>query len=350
MRLYAGPNSISIQVFSGQVDDRVGVQLHVGTPSWSADYKLSKNLHRLASSREVRLAPIGIAASHRGQFQLVELAAAFGPALLRLTRFGVKGATLVAFAFVLPSLMMVLGLAALYLRYGSLAWMQGVLYGAGAAVIAIIARSAWKLARSTLGFKRLSWLLFLVTAGVTVWTEPEIAWLFIGAGIVAVAKMADRKAFPTVSMLGMTPWLFTGLAGPAPDGLLDRIFLYFCRARRFRFRKRTGDCSVPSRRRGQRIPLAQRAAVSRCRGGRHDHAWTSGHHRSVHWTPGRRSIGRLERRVGCVPLFVMVPAPYFARIAKNLRIAAFVEGVTAAAIAGAAIVLGCRPSRTCPPF
>jgi len=39
------------------------------------------------------------------------------------------------------------------------------------------------------------------------------------------------------------------------------------------------------------------------------------------------------------------PAPYFTRIAKNPWIGAFVEGVTAAAtgaIAGAAIVLGCR--------
>ena len=53
-------------------------------------------------------------------------------------RFGVMGATLVAFAFILPSLFMVLGLAALYLRYGGLAWMQGVFYGVGAAVIAII--------------------------------------------------------------------------------------------------------------------------------------------------------------------------------------------------------------------
>ena len=153
------------------------------------------------------------------------------------TRFGVMGATLVAFAFVLPSFLMVLGLAALYVRYGGLAWMQGVFYGVGAAVIAIIARSAWKLAMGTLGSKRLPWLLFLVIAGVTVWTESEIAWLFIGAGVVAVAvRMADhRKGLPTASILGMAPWFFTGLNGPAPDGLLVRIFLYFAEAGAFVF-------------------------------------------------------------------------------------------------------------------
>src|SRR5882672_8690093 len=58
------------------------------------------------------------------------------------------GATLVAAAFVLPSFVMVLVLSAVYLRYGGLAWMQGVFYGIGAAVIAIIGRSVWKLTRT----------------------------------------------------------------------------------------------------------------------------------------------------------------------------------------------------------
>ena len=51
MRLYSGPNDISVQVFADEAHDCVGVQLHVGAPTWSADYELSKNLHRLASSR-----------------------------------------------------------------------------------------------------------------------------------------------------------------------------------------------------------------------------------------------------------------------------------------------------------
>src|SRR5438105_7938577 len=66
-------------------------------------------------------------------------------------RAGVLGATLVSLAFILPSFLMVLVLSALYLRYGGLAWMQGVFYGVGAAVIAIIARSAWRLVHMTLG-------------------------------------------------------------------------------------------------------------------------------------------------------------------------------------------------------
>jgi chromate transporter len=45
---------------------------------------------------------------------------------------------------------MVMGIAALYVHYGRLAWIQGAFYGVGAAVIAIIVRSTYKLVRSTL--------------------------------------------------------------------------------------------------------------------------------------------------------------------------------------------------------
>src|SRR5215218_3516548 len=94
-------------------------------------------------------------------------------------RFGVVGATLVSLAFILPSFLMVLALAWLYLRFGGLSWMQGAFYGIGAAVIAIIGRSAYKLTRTTLKKDYLLWAIFLISAVVTPWTESEIVWLFI---------------------------------------------------------------------------------------------------------------------------------------------------------------------------
>src|SRR2546422_829622 len=72
-------------------------------------------------------------------------------------RARVLGATLVSVAFILPSLLMVLAISALYVAYGGLAWMQGLFYGIGAAVIAIIARSATKLVNLTLARDRLLW-------------------------------------------------------------------------------------------------------------------------------------------------------------------------------------------------
>src|SRR3954447_1816814 len=75
-------------------------------------------------------------------------------------RGGVLGASLVGFAFVLPSFLMVLALAALYLRFGGLPWMRGAFYGIGAAVIAIIARSTYKLTKLTLAKDKLLWGIF----------------------------------------------------------------------------------------------------------------------------------------------------------------------------------------------
>src|SRR6059058_4556239 len=65
-------------------------------------------------------------------------------------REGLPGATLTGIAFILPSFVMVMLLAGLYLHHGELSWIRGAFYGIGAAVIAIIARSAYKLVRSTL--------------------------------------------------------------------------------------------------------------------------------------------------------------------------------------------------------
>src|SRR5436853_625900 len=96
----------------------------------------------------------------------------------------VLGATVVGIAFVAPSFLIVLVLSDLYVRFGGLPWMQGLFYGIGAAVIAIIARSVLKLVRMTLGRDHLLWILFAVSAVVTAWTESEIIWVFLVCGLV----------------------------------------------------------------------------------------------------------------------------------------------------------------------
>src|SRR4029077_18085045 len=103
------------------------------------------------------------------------------------------GATLTGAAFVLPSFLMVMMLAGLYLHYGRLPWIQGVFYGFGAAVIAIIARSAYKLVRSTLKKDWLLWLLFTALAVTTAWKESEIVWLFLLCGFVSMLIKAPPK-------------------------------------------------------------------------------------------------------------------------------------------------------------
>ena len=103
---------------------------------------------------------------------------------LGYVHYRILGATLVGFAFVVPSFLMVLALGWAYVRYGGLSWMQAVFYGVGAAVIGIIAMSAYKLTTKSVRKDKLLWAVYLVAATVTVVTENEVAWLFLLGGVV----------------------------------------------------------------------------------------------------------------------------------------------------------------------
>src|SRR5690349_10083991 len=104
---------------------------------------------------------------------------------LGYVHYRIRGATLVGLAFVLPSFCMVVVLGAVYVAYGGIGWMQAVFYGVGAAVIGIIAMSAVKLTTRNIGSDKLLWAIFLVSAAVTVITQSEEVWLFLGAGVLA---------------------------------------------------------------------------------------------------------------------------------------------------------------------
>jgi len=264
-------------------------------------------------------------------------------------RARVLGATLAGLAFILPSFLMVLALAALYIRYGGLPWMQGAFYGIGAAVIAIIARSALKLMRLTLGRDRLLWAVFLVSALVTAWTESEIFWLFVGSGVVAMAVRAwPLRQTRAASVVIPWPIWLTVASATASAGVLWTILWYFAQAGLLVFG--SGLAIVPFLHGGvvQRFHwLTERqfidaVAVSMI-------------------TPGPVVItvafigylvagfaGAVVAAIGIflpVYLTVVLGAPYFHRFASNRSVKAFVDGVTAAAtgaIAGAAFVLGSR--------
>jgi chromate transporter len=261
---------------------------------------------------------------------------------------GVLGATLVAVAFVLPSFVMVLVLAALYLAYGGLSWMQGAFYGIGAAVIAIIARSAYKLTKSTLGRDVLLWILFAVSAVVTAWTESEIVWLFVLCGIAALVWRRGLGMRATAAAIAPWPWLVAGLHGPATDATLWTIAWYFAEAGAFVF---GSGLAI--------VPFLHGGVVGRFE-------WLTERQfldavAVAMITPGPVVItvafigylvaGPLGATVAAIGVFlpcyllVVIPARYFQRWVHHPGVKAFVDGVTAAAagaIAGAAFVLGRR--------
>src|SRR5262245_60546262 len=261
--------------------------------------------------------------------------------------YGVLGATLVAFAFVLPSFLMVLGLSAFYVAYGGLPWMRGVFYGVGAAVIAIIARSAYKLTRSTVGRDRLYAVLFAVSAGVTAWTESEIAWLFVLCGLVALALRAPRRA-TALSVALPLGWLLTGQSGPASSETLWRIGWYFAEAGAFVFG--SGLAIVPFLHGGvvndfqwlSERQFLDAVAVAMITPG--PVVITVAFIGYLVGGPVGASVAALGVFLPCY-LLVVIPARYFRRAVHDARVRAFVDGVTVAAagaIAGAAFVLGRR--------
>ena len=264
-------------------------------------------------------------------------------------RAGVIGATLVGVAFVLPSFVMVIAISALYLRYGGLAWMQGAFYGIGAAVIAIIARSAYKLVRMTLARNRLLWVLFAVSAVVTAATESELVWVFFLCGVVALTvKMTERLPRARTTLALAPLWLVTGLHGVAAPGLLLRVFTYFAEAGAFVFG--SGLAIVPFLYGGvvgQFHWLTERqfldaVAVAMITPG--PVVITVGFIGYLVAGPVGGTLAALGVFLPCY-LFVVIPAAYFRRSVNDPRVKAFVDGVTAAAtgaIAGAAIVLGRR--------
>src|SRR5215210_4256994 len=125
---------------------------------------------------------------------------------------GILGATLVGLAFVIPSFLMVVALSMAYVAFGGLWWMQALFYGIGAAVIAIIAIAAYKLARSTNKRDPLLWGIFAVMALATAVFEAELAELFLGAGLLVLIARA-WPGWPRGLAIGLACALLGATAG-----------------------------------------------------------------------------------------------------------------------------------------
>jgi chromate transporter len=270
---------------------------------------------------------------------------------LGYVNYGVTGATVAGVAFVLPSFLMVVALGMAYVAYGGLSWMQAVFYGVGAAVIGIIAISAYKLTTKSIGKDKLLWAIYAVAVAVTVATESEFAWLFLMAGVLVWLVRAPPKGFgsrvagfalaadlpTTATVASVTDWT-----------VLGQIALFFAEAGAFVF---GSGLAI--------VPFLYGGVVN-------EHHWLNERQfidavAVAMITPGPvvitvgfigylvaglsgAAVAALATFLPCY-LFTIIPAPYFRKHGKRPAIVAFVDGVTAAAIGtitGAVVVLGKR--------
>ena len=262
---------------------------------------------------------------------------------------GTLGATLAGIAFVLPSLLMVLVLAAMYVHFGQLAWIQAMFYGIGAAVSAIIVRSAWRLIQKTLGRDYLLWPVFAILTIATAWTESEMLSLFVLSGLVAMLIKAPPRVLRTRSpSLALAPVGFIGFLAPAGAKPVMTVFFFFLKAGAFVFG--SGLAIVPFLYGGvvngfhwlTERQFLDAVAVAMITPG--PVVITSGF--IGYLVAGPLGAFAATLAVFLPPyLLVVFGAPCYRRFAKNRQVKAFVQGVTAAAvgaIAGAAIILSKR--------
>ena len=270
---------------------------------------------------------------------------------LGYVHYRMAGATLAGLAFVAPSFAMVVALGWAYVRLGGLPWMQAVFYGVGAAVIGIIVMSARKLTEKSIGRDPLLWAIYLLLAATTIITESEVAWMFIGAGLLVWLVRAPPRWLSKSHLNGIAPVelaLFGGLASNLDLPLLTQIAVFFAKAGAFVFG--SGLAIVPFLYGGvvtERHWLTDRqfvdaVAVAMITPG--PVVITVGFVGYLVAGFSGATVAAIGTFLPCY-LFTILPAPYFKKYGKVPAVAAFVDGITAAAIgaiAGSVIVIARR--------
>jgi chromate transporter len=316
--------------------------LKLGTIGFGGPVALVEYMHRDLVERRGWIAE----ADYRDGLALAQLSP--GPLAAQLAiylgfvHYRVLGATAAGVAFVLPSFIMVVALGWAYVRYGGLAWVQAVFYAVGAAVIGIIAYSAYRLTRKTLADDRLLWAIYLVSAVATVITETEDVRLILAGGMLVWLVRAARGR----GWLGGAPAL---LLAPGLDlELLGRILAFFTYAGAFVFG--SGLAIVPFLYGGlvkqygwlTEQQFLDAVAVALITPG--PVVITTGF---IGFLLAGLAGAAVASTATFLPAYLLtiLPAPYFRRYGKHAGVAAFVDGVTAAAIgaiSGAVVVLGQR--------
>lgn len=265
---------------------------------------------------------------------------------------GAFGAAATAAAFIAPSFVIVVAVAAVYVRFQGLSIVQALFYGIAPGVMAIIVIAAIKLARLTNGRDVRLWLIAAATMAVVAVTGTEIALLVIAAGMLMLVWDAPprwlRRPGTWFLVLPGAPGKLTlpvAALGAASAGTLGALAFFFLKAGAFIFG--SGLAIVPFLRDGvvnSQHWLSERQFLDAVAIG----LITPGPVVITAAFIGYLVAGFAGAVVASVAIFtpiylgVAIPGRWLVRHRGNAQLKAFVRGATAAAagaIGGASVVL-----------
>ena len=209
-----------------------------------------------------------------------------GPASTELAIFcawrvrGRLGALAGGLAFIVPGLVCILALSALFLAGSPPLWVQGAGAGAGAAVAAVAVQAGWSLAvpswtraRTNGKGRRFRWVAYLLAGGAAAATiGPWLVLVLLGCGVTELAVRAAQGAGPGADGTGAAAPNAVAVGDTAGQDTTGQDTTGRTRdrpARRRRDRQRAGRQRAGRQRAGRQRAGRQRAGRQRagkCRG------------------------------------------------------------------------------------
>ncbi len=110
---------------------------------------------------------------------------------------GTRGGIAAGVLFVLPSLLIFVVLSALYIQYGTVAWVAAIFYGIQCSVAALVLHALWRVGSKTLKSPLQGPILWCVVIASFVglqWFNIGFPWIVLGAAIIG---LLGSRYFPT---------------------------------------------------------------------------------------------------------------------------------------------------------
>jgi len=140
-------------------------------------------------------------------------------------RGGFPGLLIAGAAFILPSAVMMLAMAWIYVRYGAMPQIAGILWGVKAVVVILIAQAVWSLGKTVLKSRELM-VIAAIVLGLAAMHVATLA-LLIGTGVawIVANRFGQKRAGAGAAAIGALR--AAGSAAAVAGITLTGLFVYF---------------------------------------------------------------------------------------------------------------------------